>query len=232
METMKRMDKKSTADAVALQERVQQLEKELADLRASNELQTRESEERFRAVFYQSPVGLIVSRKRDGLIINVNDAFCRIVGALREALIGKSTITLGLWQDPADRAILTGLLEKDGHVWNQEVHFRTVAGKNLALLASVQPLTIGYEDCVLSFLLDVTELHQVRGLLRASQTMARTVLSIPAAAAYLIDRDGTLLDANETLARRCGKSRKEVIGQRIWALFPPDVANRRSAQFE
>jgi len=49
--------------------------------------------------------------------------------------------------------------------------------------------------------------------LRESEATARTLLDNPVAAAFLLDRNGICLDANETFAQRFGITRTDVIGR-------------------
>ncbi|MBF0552546.1 MAG: PAS domain-containing protein, partial [Deltaproteobacteria bacterium] len=68
--------------------------------------------------------------------------------------------------------------------------------------------------------------------LRESEETARMLLNIPNAAAFLLDREGICLDANETLATRCGRPVSDIVGRSIWDLFPPEVRDRRKAVSE
>jgi PAS domain S-box-containing protein len=65
--------------------------------------------------------------------------------------------------------------------------------------------------------------------LRESEAMARVLLDVPYAASILIDPEGRVLDANDTLARRFGKTRLEIIGQSMWDILPPETTERRKA---
>ncbi len=68
--------------------------------------------------------------------------------------------------------------------------------------------------------------------LRRSEQTARALLNIPNAAAFLIDRNAMLLDANETMAKRFCTSIPELVGKCIWDIFPPDISAKRKAHFE
>ena len=68
--------------------------------------------------------------------------------------------------------------------------------------------------------------------LRESEAMARALLDVPYAASFLIDAAGTILDANETLARRFNTSRAALVGTPLWDLFTPEVSVRRKTYLE
>jgi PAS domain S-box-containing protein len=63
--------------------------------------------------------------------------------------------------------------------------------------------------------------------LRESEAMARVLLEVPYAASLLMDPEGIILDTNETLALRFGKTRSEIIGKSIWDILPPESTEHR-----
>lgn len=56
-----------------------------------------------RLVFEQAAEGIVISRPADGVILDANEAWCALMGYEREEVIGRSTLELGLWADPAER---------------------------------------------------------------------------------------------------------------------------------
>ncbi|NIN65447.1 MAG: PAS domain-containing protein, partial [Anaerolineae bacterium] len=57
----------------------------------------------------------------------------------------------------------------------------------------------------------------------------RALLNAPTDIVALIDATGTILDANEAMARRFDRSVDELVGVCAWDLFPPQLAERRKA---
>jgi len=86
------------------------------------------SEEKFSKAFRLSPGPSLITRLRDGLVVEVNDAFIETSGYSREALIGSTTTAL-IWPTPADRAAVVAELEAHGRVLAREVSVRTAAGE-------------------------------------------------------------------------------------------------------
>ena len=61
----------------------------------------RESEEKFSRAFQLNPDTVIITRIKDGTILDVNDSFTHITGFSREEVIGRSSVAeLNLWSDP------------------------------------------------------------------------------------------------------------------------------------
>jgi len=75
-------------------------------------------------------------------------------------------------------------------------------------------------------------LADAQELLQESEETTRALLGIPTDYAAVVDTKGVVLDANETMARRFGKSASELIGVCGWDLFPPDLAKSRRAHFD
>ncbi|MBF0303376.1 MAG: response regulator, partial [Desulfamplus sp.] len=78
----------------------------------------------------------------------------------------------------------------------------------------------------------VRRILREEALRRNSEKTARALLNIPNAAAFLIDRNAILIDANETMAKWLKMSVSEIIGKCIWDIFPPEVTMKRKAHFE
>lgn len=68
--------------------------------------------------------------------------------------------------------------------------------------------------------------------LRESEAAARVLLNAPADVAALVDTKGIILDVNEAMAQRLGRSVDELIGVHGWDLLPADIAERRKLYFD
>ncbi|MEI6107473.1 MAG: PAS domain-containing protein, partial [Opitutae bacterium] len=76
-----------------------------------------------------------INRMADGVYIDINEGFTRILGYTREDVIGRSSLpgSLGIWVDEADRKkLVQGLLEK-GEFTDLEAEFRRKDGTTTTL---------------------------------------------------------------------------------------------------
>ncbi len=96
----------------------------------------RESEDRFHLTFNSSPDAVTINRLNDGVYVDVNEGFCRITGFSREEVIGKSSLELGIWDDPEVRARLVRDLKEKGYSENLETTFRRKDGSPIIGLMS------------------------------------------------------------------------------------------------
>jgi len=82
---------------------------------------------------------------------------------------------------------------------------------------------------ILILSINIINRRRVEMTLRESEATARALLNTPTDAMALIDTRGIILDANETMACRLGKSVNELIGLFGWDLIPPELAQSRKA---
>jgi PAS domain S-box-containing protein len=131
------------------------------------------SEERFGKAFRANPQPMSITTIADGRYIDVNDSFLSVSGYTRKEVIGRTTMDLGVWRTPADRARFIGAVMKDGSAVNYETEFFTKDGTSRNLLTSAERLEIGGEDCLLVASSDITERYAAQQALRESNARLR-----------------------------------------------------------
>jgi PAS domain S-box-containing protein len=82
-------------------------------------------------------------------------------------------------------------------------------------------------DVRLEVAIDITERKRAEMALQESEEQFRALLNATPDATVLIDREGTILALNETMAARSGKSIEDLRGTCAYDLFPPDLAVSR-----
>ncbi len=73
----------------------------------------------------------------------------------------------------------------------------------------------------------LAEQQQAWHSLREDQEAIEVLLNAIPEAAFLIDPDGIILEANETMANRFGLTRQELVGRCAFDLLPPELAEQR-----
>ena len=123
--------------------------------KAENEL--RESEDKFRLTFDSSPDSINVNRVDDGLFVDINEGFTRITGYNWDDVVGKTSLELNIWANPADRQKLVLGLQKEGFYENLETQFRRKNGKLLDGLMSARVINLQGVPHLISITRDITE---------------------------------------------------------------------------
>ena len=183
----------------------------------------KESEERFRTTFHLSPDIMTITRVSDGVYVDVNDAFVRIVGFNSDEVIGKSSLDLKVWAHPEGRQELVDLLKETGVIENMEAQFRKKDGTIFSGLTSWQVVAFENEPHLLGVVKDITELKEAEDRLKESEERFRTTFQLsPDVMAISRISDGVYVDINDAFTRIIGYDKDEVIGRSaldmtIWA---------------
>ncbi len=119
--------------------------------------------------FRLSPHPMGVTELETGRCLDINDACLEIFGFRRDEVIGKTTIMLGIWPDPHDRARLIERLKSEGTVRNLEVSMRTKHGVLRHFLISSELITLGRKRCLVTVGQDITERTRAESVLRSAQ---------------------------------------------------------------
>ena len=117
----------------------------------------RDSEERYRKAFQTSPDAVNITRKADGLYLDVNRGFERITGWTHAEVVGKTAIELNIWRSGVDRQKLVEALRKDGRCQNLEADFVRKDGSTCHGLMSAEVVRFEDVDCILTITRDMTE---------------------------------------------------------------------------
>jgi PAS domain S-box-containing protein len=139
--------------------------------RVREEAARRDAEERFVRLFQLSPDGVVVTRIRDGMIIEVNDAFIALSGWNRSELIGRTTLELRMWLSEADRNRLIERVRTEGQCVGEVVRVRRRDGAELEVEFSARLIPSGDEPLLLSLTRDITERRRLERQLAQAQRM-------------------------------------------------------------
>ncbi len=186
----------------------------ITDITERKQVETslRESEEKFSKTFSASPAPMAIALMEDGRLVDVNPAFERTFGFTRQELIGHTTLSLGLWADAAEREHVVRLLQTEGAVLNQEMHFRAKDGRLLITEYSAIPVEVAGQTFLLGLPVDLTERKQAEAALRESESKFKTLFETANDAIFLMNRQ-VFLDCNRTTERMFGAARNRIIGR-------------------
>ena len=183
------------------------------------------SEEKFFKAFHASPDGIVINTKTEGFFIEANEAFFKMLGYAREEVIGHSSLELGIWVDPGQRAQILEQTEREGAVRDVEISIRVRSGLIRTFLWSSDVIDLNGTECLIVVVRDVTDQKEnERQLLDSKAELARkheelSILFRKVASAKreweitmdCIDEMVILLNSKER-AKRCNRATVEFVG--------------------
>lgn len=114
-------------------------------------------EEKFNKAFRMAPYAILLTRKEDGKIFEVNDSFFRLTGYQPEEVIGETTLGLKVWANETDREKIVSTLSKNEAVTSKEFLFRKKSGELLTGLISSVNIDVSNKQVILSMIVDITD---------------------------------------------------------------------------
>ncbi len=105
-------------------------------------------------------------------------------------------------------------------------------GETFPVEVSSQGTMMGDERVLLSIVRDISERKQSRQAIEESERNLRALLNAVTESLLLLDKDGTVLAANETFAKRMRVGLDTIIGSNYYDLLPADVVRERRKHAE
>jgi PAS domain S-box-containing protein len=112
--------------------------------------------ELFVKLFYESPVGMVISRIQTGEIINCNKAFADLINFSKSELIGKTAVQLDILSNTIQREEIMSGVKRSGTARDLEVQLKPRDRESVWVSISMQSIDINDEPCLLSAILDMT----------------------------------------------------------------------------
>lgn len=183
----------------------------------------RESEERYRAIWENSPVGICLT-DREGVYHYVNKTYCDIYGYSREELIGRPFQEMILPPDhpKTQKGVYAKLFDSPEPVSLSETElFVRKDGKPIYVQYTSdfvrQNGTVKY---LVAMNIDITEKKRTIDALQKSEESYRLLVENAGEVIANLDRDGKFLLVNRAAARFFHGAPADFIGKTLWDVFP------------
>ena len=178
----------------------------------------RQSEERFRGLYEQAPIGIALLDTQ-GHATTVNRALQRIFGYDEEELRGMTMI-------PHDQATSLDLFKevlagtRDSYALDKEYQHKD--GHRLWCHSAVSATRDGQGtiQSIIATVLDLTEQRAAQEQLRQSEERYRRIVETSQEGIWTLDREGTITFANQRVAEMLGYSVEQLLAGTIASLVP------------
>ena len=213
-------------------EKVRPFRGEIESLRSSIEkmfhllnaryLELQESEEKFSKAFQSNPSGIVITETETGRCLEVNESFCRMLGYASRDLVGRTSLEMGVWENPAERRRIMEPSLTGGSVRNEEIEARTRAGVLRTFSLNAEPIELGGKRCIVTLIEDVTERkldiatrRRAEAKLHDEKAMSDAVINGLPGVFYMFDEQRRLTRWNDEFAKVTGLTRETVAGHRL-----------------
>jgi len=189
----------------------------------------RASEERFAKIFNLSPFRMGILRIKDGVVLEVNDAWVRDTGFSRGEIINQPIFTLSpIMKDGLVEKLRQVLITRKP-VLDLEVRFISKEGHDAIANTSAVIIDLDGEPCYLWAANDITERKHAEEALQASENRFSVAFnSNPMLATISVLENGRFLAVNDSFITMTGYSREEAVGHTALELnLWPDPEDRR-----
>ncbi len=170
------------------------------------------SEQKFASVFQQCPDILVIARRADGCLLEVNGAFAQQTGIPIGEALGKTATELNIWGIPDIGPALLNRLQGES-LRNLEMPFRRRNGEVFTGLISAQPFQLADTPALVVIVRDISQLKATQQQLqRSEEKFARAFHASPDGLLITQLSDGRMIEVNEGFCRITGYSSHEAIG--------------------
>ncbi len=184
---------------------------DVTERRAAEEA-VRRSEAMLSHLVATSPDLITLTDLATGRYAMVNQAFEKLVGYSASEAIGRTSIELGVWDSPEERALFVATLRERGVVGNMPLRFRTRAGRPVSMLVSAARFVMDQRDYVVINARDVTESERAR--------LEREAILSNASVGIAVTRDRAFVLANPAFEQMFGWAPGTLVGQPGRVVWP------------
>jgi two-component system cell cycle sensor histidine kinase/response regulator CckA len=191
----------------------------------------RASEERFRRMFQHSAAGMVLVSP-NSCFLQVNEAFCNMLGYTESELMGKTFQNVTLPEDrPVSGELTRRVISGETEMFHFEKRYLRKNGTvvwglvSSTLIRDAQNKPIHF----VTLIQDITERKRAEQALRESEEKHRILLEESPDPIFSFTPEGQYRYVNRAFASGVGKQVEEIAGRTIWDVFPKREADKRFA---
>ncbi|HPS61508.1 MAG TPA: PAS domain S-box protein [Bacteroidales bacterium] len=167
-------------------------------------------EDKFSRLFYMCPLACGLSSADDHTYIEVNDAFCTLLGFEKEEVTGKTAESLGILTSET-RADVMRYADATGKILNAVTVLKAKDGELKRVELSGEDFIVQDKKYRFTVVYDLTELRKAEKKLRETQELYQLLFNTSLDAILMTTPDGRILSANKSACTIFGRTEEELI---------------------
>ncbi|MFW6142507.1 MAG: PAS domain S-box protein, partial [Candidatus Saliniplasma sp.] len=191
----------------------------------------RESEERYKNLFYKTPLGTIHYDDK-GVITDCNERFVELIGSSKEVLIG-----LNMLENLEDEELIKEVRRslENGEGYYEGYYTSITAGKTTPVRVLFKGIKDEDDDIYagIGLVEDITERKKAEDEIKTSEERYRRLFETAQDGMLILDGEtGEIKDANPYILELIGYSKEELVGKELWEIgtFRNIAENREKFQ--
>jgi len=196
--------------------------------REEAEAALKESEQRHSTILKTAMDGFWTA-DTEGRILEVNDAYCKMIGYSREELLGMTVADVELMEtEETIREHIRRIIDEGMHRF--ETCHRRKDGTTVQMEVSVHVLP-AYGGRLFTFLRDITERKKAEDALKESEERYRSLVENLNDVIFSMDDKGIITYVSPVFERKCKYTCREVVGRRFTDLVHPDDVAKAAQRY-
>lgn len=190
------------------------------------ELELKESEERFRNIFDEGPFGIAMASFKDGYMLNVNKALCKMLGYTKEEM---KLLTFKDVTHPdflnTDLEAIKGLLEGTIQSHNTEKQYLKKNGEMIWAMRALSKISSSdaKSSYALAMIEDITERKLAEEALRISENHFRQLFEVNPQPMWIYDLENLQFkDVNHSALKKYGYSKEAFLSMTLKDIRPSE----------
>ena len=189
--------------------------------RYRTEATLRQREAKYRTIFENSQVGMGRTRLADGLVLEANQQFAKIMGYDSPAELINRVFTTSFYVHEGDRGQILNQLHQQAGIHDFELELYRRDRDRMWVLLSLQ--INEPENCIEFVITDISERKRAEAALRQQETDYRLLVEAANSVIVKSDVQGRVVFMNDYGQRFFGFTLEELIGRHVTETFVPPV---------
>lgn len=183
------------------------------------EVALKESEQRYRTLVETTETGFVIV-DTEGKVVDANQKYVQLSGHRGLAdILGRSVVEWTADYEKEKNARALEQCARLGFLRNFEIDYTDTSGTITPIEINATVVPFGNTSRILTLCRDISDRRKTEQALRESEQFYRTIFNTTGSASVIIDKDTTLIRANEGFARLSGYSIEELEGKHRWTGF-------------